>query len=275
MATHALDLATIIKALIVLRKKHSLGNNGWNANNEIAKEVFQLLEKHCSEIVKLKDLKCDTEIISPLGIKVTSVLDKTVKWLEGIAKETQLKSCGKMYPAFKLTEGCSIFQVADFSEPLLIIKTKSGDAIWLMMSDQQLESMDLIRFAMSVIESDINFHPDYVWEPEAVIPKVDFNLEPDIGFMVGSSTFGNGNNWTIQQAKQKFKFRMNEKGARVVVETMMVLLGACISHETKKKKIIIDKPFIGWFMQQGVNFPMAVFYCDRDSWKDGGKLSEL
>ncbi|EKD46582.1 MAG: hypothetical protein ACD_67C00165G0002 [uncultured bacterium] len=274
MATKAIDMATIMKALWNLRQGHAIGHAGWQVGNENQRKVFDLFERYFDEIICLNDIDC-TAKVEGARIIVEAILDKSVKWLDGIAKDETIKIGTVHYPAFKLKKGCTVFKVEGFECPLLVIETKSGDNLWLMMTEKQLEGMELVRKAFEIVEGRRLRHPEYITSSDAIIPKIDFNLKPDIGFLVGASTFASGVNWVIDEARQEFKFRMNEEGARAVVKTSLGVLGCCVSFETKKEVITIDKPFIGFFTQKNSGFPLAIFYSDFDSWKSVGKLRAL
>lgn len=274
MATKAIDMATILKALFALREEHLIGCGGWRAGNENQRYVLDLFEEHGRVVSNLNDLNCSTRV-EGTRIIVEALLDKSVKWLEGNAKSETIKVKTSEYPAFILKQGCSVFKVAGFENPLLMVKTKNGDNLWMMMVEKEFEGMDLVHEAFEIIKNRGLRHPEYISSPDAIIPKVDFNLEPDISFLIGASTSGGGESWVIDEAKQKFKFRMNEEGARAVVESRLGVLGCCIDSDIRKRIITIDKPFIGFFTQGNYNFPLAIFYADFDSWKNAGKLRAL
>lgn len=68
---------------------------------------------------------------------------------------------------------------------------------------------------------------------------------------------------------------MNEKGARARVVTGIVMLKGIMPME-RPKPLIFDRPFYGFFLQDGVPIPLACFYADYDSWKEpAGSLEEL
>jgi len=270
MGTSALDLATIIKAFLVLEQEKFFPAQMWEAINPSQVEVFELLATRRDEVAKLRDLVGSAKSHPDFSISVISVLDKTVRWLDGKAQQN------KNYPGFKLKKGCSVYTVEGFEDsPLLEIVTKNGDRLCLMMHTDQLAGMELVKTVFDVLKAKRKFHLEYEMSVEASIPCVNFDLRPDISFLVGAFASKDGNNWTISKADQRFRFRMNEEGARALVETSMMILGCCIERNPRKKKIVIDQPFIGWFMQSDCDFPMAVFYADVDSWKDSGKLENL
>ncbi|HAV11703.1 MAG TPA: hypothetical protein DCX32_04170 [Candidatus Moranbacteria bacterium] len=269
MPTTALDLATIIKAFLELESRGFPKGGDWTVVNDLQREVLGLFEEYHDRIAALRDLEGSADFEPPMSIKVTTVLDKTVRWLEGIAEKSRAIRKGSVdYPAFRLTQGCSVFEVEGFSGPLLVVETKNGDKLWIMMTDVQSDGMEMVRTAFRLLGSKKEHHSEYVHYPDAVIPKVYFNLRPDISFLLGAGALKGGYSWVINRAEQKFKFRMNEEGARARVETSLGLFGCSIREKPRKKTIEIDRPFIGFFTQADSGFPMAVFYADYDCWKE-------
>jgi hypothetical protein len=66
---------------------------------------------------------------------------------------------------------------------------------------------------------------------------------------------------------------MNEEGARARVATGISMLR---SASFAPVKLIFNRPFYGWFTQEGIELPMAVFYADFDSWTEpAGSLDEM
>ena len=276
MATHALDLTTILKAFIQLEADCFSKGIAWKAINPLQAEIFELLGQYRDDVEELRDLIANVTINPPFGIIVTSVLDKTVCWIDGVGEEAAIRKDGKEYPAFRLRGGCRVLGTEPHGgEPLLEIETKNGDRLYIMMCDKEMEGMALAKKVLGLSMVKWSAHPDYEPRVKATIPKVDFSLEPDIDFLVGASTTYRRVDWSIDKATQKFRFRMNEKGARAVVETVMFLMTSINPKLKKKEQIIIDRPFIGWFVQPGSAFPMAPFYADTDSWKASGKLEDL
>lgn len=277
MATKALDVATILHALKKMEDELFLGYPGWYHHNSVQEWLLPMLsdETRRGQIGKIRDIT-GVAILEGLSINLISVLDKTVRWKQGIANPEEIFKNGKKYPAFKLKKGCRVFRAEGLGDdPVLVIETKSGDLLYIMMAEEEKTGINLVKKAFRIFEAEKKSHEEYVWSPSAIIPKVDFELFPEIDFMLDACKIGRGVSWSIVKASQEFSFRMNEEGARARVKTEMIVMGCCVSAPIRKEFIIIDKPFIGFFVQPGVDIPLAVFYADYDSWKTGGKLADM
>lgn len=276
MATKALDVATILYALKKMEDELFYGFSGWTCANDIQGWLLPMLGNQTTreQLGRISDI---TGIAVQEGTMITlvSVLDKIVRWKQGIAEPETIKNGNKIYPAFKLKEGCRVLKVDGFGDdPLISVETKSGDLLYIMMGEEEKTGVDLVKKAFRILEADKTFHQDYIFSPKAIIPKVDFELYPEIDFMLwASKNCGGIAPWVIIKATQEFAFRMNEEGARARVKTEMLVMGC--SLPIKDEIIVIDKPFIGFFVQPGVDIPLAVFYADFDSWRDGGKLADM
>jgi len=262
MATRAFDVATILKAFVTLDKEKGIGE--WKSVNDFQEKIFALLDKYGNQIEELADLTCKVEVVSALELVVVAILDKKIKWLEGIARDSKVIFDDNIFSAFKLDRSCAIFQISDFCEPLLRINTQSGDKLWIMMHEE-LNGVELFFQALSIMESEKRMHPDYEMSPTAIIPDVKFKLQPDIHLLNGSKS-GN-TDWQVVKATQEFELNIDRRGVQVKVETRMTLFRCCFDVTPRKEKIVVNKPFIGWFTQGESLFPLAVFYADSDSWK--------
>lgn len=289
--TKAFDVATIFYALLTLEKEFLGVDRQWLVQNKKQKQLFEIYAAYKDVLPQIKNLKALASIdwkalnaflisekFNPMfdgpldGIGVVSILDKFVKWAEkGVV--CQIRSKGKIYPGFELKGGnFNVYRVKHAQQPLIELITQSDDRLFLMMNEKsgdELKLFDAVEKVMAVKE--------YMPNPFSAvqIPKIDFDIKPDISFLVGANTRDLEKRfWFIAQALQQFKFRMNEKGARAKVATG-ILLSKGLSFEPEKK-LIFDKPFLGWFMQKGIPLPLAIFHAEQDSWKEPtGTLEEL
>lgn len=289
--TKALDLVTIFHALLELEKEFLGKDRIWNSLGEEQKHLLNLYYMYKSEVLKLADLKAkaspdwetlnaflqenkfDPMFDSPLdGLGVVSILDKLVKWIIKGDLCTIISPKGS-FPGFKLPEGSfEVYSLPRHKSPLVRIKTQSDDSLFLLMSEQNHNGVGIFDYALSCMENMGKTANSY----NAIrIPKVDFDIKPDISFLVGANTRDEKKDtWFITQAKQQFKFRMNELGARAKVATG-ILAKRGFSPQADPD-LIFDRPFYGWFVQGDSLLPMAVFYADYDSWKDPvGSLESL
>ena len=105
-----------------------------------------------------------------------------------------------------------------------------------------------------------------------VFPMVDLNQQSDVSWILNMQTYTDDRTaCSISQAVQQTILKMNEKGAHAksafaVVET----LGAAIPKETPD--MIIDAPFLVWFMRPLLNKPLFVGYIATEDWKNPGSI---
>ncbi|MBI4709377.1 MAG: hypothetical protein HY764_04205 [Candidatus Portnoybacteria bacterium] len=304
--TIALDIATIMYALAQLDDE--LGAVTWNSSNPQQEEFFKWLSQYRDCLKDIKGLealashfyKKLNEFLSErkfnpsvkpfdptLGIGVVSVLDKLVKWLNGPGLIVEIPTVLGKKPGFELPpSGVKIYKVDAYSDMhLLELLTKSEDTLWIFAHDTTSSSedgfirsdLDLARLSMVVMDSPRrNLTRQFAG---AKVPMIDFDVEADLSWIIGADTVAKkeagmaDEYWFISQAKQQFKMRMDEKGARVKVATALVGLR---SFSRDPKPFVVDRPFYGWWTQKGIPLPMAAFYADWDAMKKpAGSLEDL
>lgn len=296
MTTKALDLVTIFKCFRQLEEKllgmemRSLSGNYETTQLFIWYEHFRSLVEKITGLKAMSSNDADAlnnfltvdgfdPMFYELGksdVGVVSILDKMVKWLKGEAELTDISSGLKRYSGFEISpSGVDIYEVP--SGILAELKTTSDDYLWLSLPKDNVEiefnGLDMFDFAFKTMARERISSGRYAG---AQIPKIDFDVKPDLNFLLGAGTIDkNGNPWNISQAFQQFKFRMDETGARVKVATgMAMMLGCSINTPVK---LVFNRPFFGWWTQKGLEeLPMAVFYADYDCWKNpAGSLESL
>lgn len=291
MGTKAFDAVTIFHALQTLEREFLGPGRIWHNANPIQASLFRAYRESQAYLDRLKDLnaKASTEWMElndflasekfapmfdgPLnGIGVVSILDKLVKWLEA-GTACQIRAGEQLFPGFELGHpNFRTYRLANVETPLVEMVTQSGDNLFLLQTERDLSGIELFEFALQVMQVKQAVANGYA---AVQIPKVDFDLKPDISFLVGASTTDQYcDDWFVAQARQQFKFRMNELGARAKVATGVGMMRCMVREEPKK--LVFDRPFLGWFVQQGIEVPLAVFYADRDSWREpAGSLEDL
>lgn len=304
MATRALDVLTILHALNVLDGE--LKTTGWNAKNPQQKQIFEWLTEHRDLLARvtgldakasrfweelnqfLTDHKFDpmVEPFDPdMGIGVVSILDKLVKWRNGPGAKVQIETEQGECPGFELpAQGVNIFEVAGYpGSYLLELLTKSDDTLWLFVhGDTNLHGLDMVELSMDVMSrarktpmrKSMFGQGEYWAFAGAQVLMLDFDVKPDISWLLNADTHTeSGEYYFIAQAAQQFKMRMDETGARVKVATVIVTMRG-ISEEPKV--FVLNRPFYGWWTQNGLNLPMAAFFADWDSLHmPSGSIEEL
>lgn len=304
MSTRALDILTILHALNVLDGE--LKTTGWNAKNPQQERIFAWLREHRELLAKVTGLDAKASrfwqdlnkflidhkfdpMVQPfdpeMGIGVVSILDKLVRWRNGPGAKVQIETEQGERPGFELpSQGVNIYIVDDYpGSYLLELLTKSDDTLWLFVHDDtSLDGLDIVELSMDVMirsrkapmQKSMYGGRQYPAFAGAQVPMVDFDIQPDISWLLGADTnTEDGDYYFIAQAAQQFKMRMDETGARVKVATVVAVMRG-ISEEPKL--FVLDRPFFGWWTQRGLNLPMAAFFADWDSLhKPAGSLEDL
>jgi hypothetical protein len=301
MATRALDIVTIMHALSVLMKE--IGSEKWNPKNKRQEAMFALLDSYIGVLEKVTGLNAKASrfweelnaylvehgfdpAIQPfdpaMGIGVVSILDKLVKWKMGPGRKVQIKTLSGVKPGFEIPEiGSNVYSVNGFEGSYLVeLLTQTDDTLWLFLhTDDTLDGLELAKLSIDVMAAERNVatYSSRSYSPrfgKVHVPMTDFYIKPDLSWILGADTIGTAGYFFIAQAGQSFKFRMDETGARVKVETHMVAMrGGPISEP---EVFIIDQPFYGWWTQKGLKLPMASFFADFDAMKQPeGSLESL
>jgi hypothetical protein len=294
MSTQALDTTTILHALATLEGEFLGTQCVWEPVNGGQTKIFGWLTACKDQLKRVAGLKSkastDYRVLNAFlaeerfsirlnpfeGIGVVSILDKLVEWLDGAAALTEIRGAnGQTFPGFEIeANGAHVYRVVGQPGPLVEMKTKSADTLWLYLPDENIsiyDGIDLVRMIAGVMASPRSTHDRYAG---VRVPKIDFDITPDISFLIGAGVIDkDGLDWYITQAIQQFKFRMNEKGARARVATA---ISAKRGMSFEPVKLSINRPFYGWFTQPGFDMPIASFYADYNSWKEpAGSLEDL
>jgi hypothetical protein len=290
--TYGIDVITIFYALLTLEREFLGVDRIWKPlMDPHQRRLLELYYMYKPYVDKLRDLKAkaspDWQVLNeylkesgfdpmfeqPLdGIGVVSILDKLVQWLEK-GDPCQIAAPKGNFPGFKLgKKNFQVYAIPGQKSPLIEIATQSEDKLFLMMSERTHDSVSIFDFALGMMMTRKMVENGY---SSVQIPKIDFDIKPDITFLMGVNTVDEQNaDWHITQAKQQFKFRMNESGARAKVATGLGISRG-ISFNAPQP-LIFDRPFYGWFAQSGSVLPLAIFYADYDAWKEpAGSLETL
>ncbi len=274
----------IIKALLVAAQFLGINPVEWQAVNK-QQQIF--LEKHFNEHDKIS-LFTDKELcgwaskdyqelnailkregftieLSPFeagGFGVVSILDVHFKWLHKGRKTTILNEHNKEFAAVTMKHGFNVFSAMDYTQPIVCIKTKSDDTVWITMSDHHipLQDFELLQWIRTVKNNRLTSTDDY----DAVkFPMVDLDQEVNISWLEKMQL----QDWYIAQALQQNKFKMNEVGAHVKSAVAIAMERSC--HDPRdENNIVIDKPFYLWIERPGITDPIFAGYITEQHWKE-------
>ena len=102
------------------------------------------------------------------------------------------------------------------------------------------------------------------------VPMVDLVTETDLDWMIGINAQIGGSVYTVSDASQKNRLKLNLKGALAESATHMAMRGGCFGQP--KKKMVIENPFLFWIERDGLNAPAFTAYVSTDTWKNPGEI---
>ncbi|NTW13815.1 MAG: hypothetical protein HGA31_02160 [Candidatus Moranbacteria bacterium] len=280
--TMALDFVTIMRALLELERAYLGQGRIWQAKNQPQKRLIALYALFRDQLEGLHSLKAkaatDADVLNTFlaengfgpmfdalngGIGVASILDMLIEWVE-TGEKCDIDSAGTKYPGFEIKKDAfEAFEVPGNIAPLLRLKTKTGDSLWLHIPNAVPETaFDMACSVFDLMRNRKSLAHSYT---SVKIPMVDMDIEPDLSFLIGMGTVDeSGNEWSVSEAIQRFKLRMNDKGARAKVATGIVMRGVSF---TLKNAYVVDRPFLVWMTQGESTLPLAPTMAGRDSWK--------
>ena len=222
----------------------------------------------------LKQEGFDIQLIEEGDFGVVSILDVLIKWANEGTKSTIICPTNNCeYPAIQMEKGFSVYSTAAHNHPLLCIKTKSNDMVWMTIADQPLEGFPLMDHVNRIRASSRSRCSTYT---EAIFPMVDLDQKVDIKWLIGLQLYPSHR---ISQALQQTKFKMNETGAHAKSAVAIANELTCICKELQPPCILkIDEPFYIWIeradhilcgmRQPTLSHPIFVGYISQADWKD-------
>lgn len=209
---------------------------------------------------------------SPLDFGTASVLDVLVEWLhEG--KNMPIKSGKKEYPGVRLSgAGVEFFASGSHGHPIVQLRTKSKDLVYLTLMDKPYQGSALLSLAERLIRGA--YAPQGKNFDGVRFPKVKLDQEVDIAWLKNMWTKSSENRpYEIAQALQQTKIAMNEKGARAKSAAAIGVVATAVRRPIPD--YVINKPFLFVLIRPGLSRPLVAAYVERADWKDPGDLKDL
>lgn len=228
---------------------------------EIEYEVGVGTVNPVNSFLKRKKIGIQLNPISPGEIAVASVLDLLVNWmLEG--QPSNILKEAKRYPAVFLNQGVSVSHVKGFSNPVAVIRTRTEDKVLMtILTEQPASQFEVFEHACKLVEGQESAKVE--WDFEGVkFPMIDLDVQPDVEWLVGMKTVG----WSVGQALQQTKLKMNEKGAHI--REAFAVAAEASEPGQEPQPLIIDKPFLLVFQRPSLKNPLFAAFLAEDCWKN-------
>lgn len=228
------------------------------------REVVNRFAKDRGFDIQLEKTRHDT---TPLVLHVflAGLLKIVNKWLVNPVT-IYTHNEGLLYESLSFGGGFSCFKTDSHSEPIIELKTKSSDLIYLTQYEGALESLELYYNVESLRSSS----RELVFYDGVHIPKVTYNQKENVQWILGLMGIDKDLIAVIEQALQQTKFSIDAEGA--VVESLSLIdvsisgCGLSMKEHKETKILIIDKPFLLWIERAGSSLPIFYGKFEKDTW---------
>ena len=203
---------------------------------------------------------------------IASVLDLLLEWLE-MGKKTSVKCVldQQWYDAARLKIGVGYLRSSIHRHPIAAIETKNGDVVYMTKIDDAPDVFDLVAKAEQLTNLSRRVH-EY---GGLVFPMVDLNQRSDVSWILNMQTSTDDRMpYSISQAVQQTILKMNEEGARAQSAFAAKVYFMAAKNPKVKPDMIIDAPFLIWFMRPLLNKPLFVGYIATEVWKNPGSIHQ-
>jgi len=212
---------------------------------------------------------------------IVSILKIVLEWFEK-GKKATIKTPGQTYLGAKLKLGndpegekAILLEIPTLPNPLVMIPTKNDYGVFMILADEvPTDGFDLIekiQDMMGKVEDSPERHLSTKYG-NVIFPQIDYNEEIDISWLRGMEIEDPSKvSWSIAQALQQTKFRMDEIGAVVESAAALEMQIRSFIAPNVKPDYVIDKPF---FMGAGnlktTSNPVFYGYLTPEDWIRGG-----
>jgi hypothetical protein len=248
--------------------KEDVAKLGKNIVCKASKEVDVI-----NDFLKKNGFDIELSPVGEKGFAVASILNVLVEWVEA-GKKTSILNKNGTFPAVSLkADGVSgprmYLNQKVHPYPVVEIKTKSGDIVYMTVMDFMRGDLFSISEKVEKLNEIGKMTDTEDCACTVIFPMVDYNQKVDISWLKGLTL----NDYTIGEAFQQTKFRMNEIGARAESAVAMGFRCMCLDKE-REKVVLIDKPFLLWIRRDGIDLPLFSGIFAEDVWKAPADLGK-
>ncbi len=275
------------------------GNKHWTAVNENQQHFLKQYNPHRRSLSHFNDTELQAwvsynadelnDIASQKGFSITfepfapnefgilSILDVVLTWLEkGTENSVRSKidaTHEQIFKAVRLEKGVTVYYPHNSLHrfPIVRVESNGPDTVYMTIANEQLEGFALAE-KIKELKQTMAPQPKLEADAELIFPVVNLDQKVDIGWLLGMHQYVGGDKFTITQAKQQTKLKLDESGAHV--ESAVMIAIECTSCGFEPEPIVIDKPFYIWIERAGCQSPILYGYIDTDCWEQLGTAGE-
>lgn len=240
------------------------------------KELAVKISRQYEEINKfIKDNGFDIQVKSfdpRESFAVAAILKLAFEWAKK-GKKDIFSFDNKEYEAvfMKNAAGYDVYAPSCHVHKVMELKTKDGkDSVFMTEMDptQPLVTQEDLVEKINAMNNDINLKNNVTAEYKIKFPKINFNQEADISWMLRASRKDKQSDlmYKITQARQQTKLQIDENGGKVESCTVIVMTkeSSMYPPADTRKLLAIEKPFLVWIKRNGELLPVY-FKLDSDS----------
>lgn len=206
----------------------------------------------------------------PMDFGIAAILKVLVEWVtEGIRCEISGRH-GGTYPGVSMERGENVFLFKPIGAdtPMVCLRTKSGDLVYLAMTD---EMPNLFHREGTRLPRMSDTHYTDGTYTSVHFPMIDVDLMVDVDWLNNLVIVPErGPSGQIAQASMRLRFKMNTKGASADAAFAAQAAFECCRH---KHPLVFDRPFLLWIDRPSFpKIPLVVIHVTPESWKDPGEL---
>lgn len=204
---------------------------------------------------------------------VASVLELLLEWETKGEKTTLRNAENQSFPAVQMSSRVVTFRQIGLNEhPAVLIPTKSGDEVYLVMEGGLLDQFagNLREIGLHILQSAGEQREHHERFVGVMFPMVDLDVRADISWLLGTKTLGDDNfPAIISQALQQTKFAMDDLGA-LVKSAVAIAVTRSISDPPIHR---INQPFFVVVKRPALKEPFFVGYITEEFWKQPPRIN--
>jgi hypothetical protein len=196
-----------------------------------------------------------------------SILSLDLKWLQKpelnkILFETD--EGAKRVQGLEFNKHVSIYKSRCHKYPVVRIKTRTGDYLWLTVATEQLQGFELSK-KIKHIKKNMN-SLKRANHSSVIMPQISFEGFVDISWMEGLRIADKRNEYAIDSAIEYVKLACDQEGCSVKAGAGLEFIPVSVVPDYHPP-LIIDQPFYFWIERAQCKHPIVEAYIDYDSLK--------
>ncbi|EKD55923.1 MAG: hypothetical protein ACD_58C00342G0002 [uncultured bacterium] len=204
---------------------------------------------------------------SPGAFYVAAIIKIKETWLNKGKKVQMRAKDGQNYPAVKMKEEVTFYQLPSYQEPVASFEATNRDRICMIKSPCPEGQLDLTAW---VIEAARQMRPTRTQYEGLIFPMVDLRQQENLYWLLGMHTTGqDGKPAIITQALAEVVLKMNESGC---LAAAAVALGVSRGLDfSRGEPYQMNEPFLFWIDRPGIG-PIFMAHISEADWKEPANL---